>query len=247
MKTARDPLRALAALSDGQLRHRAAARILVGLPAEEAAELVERALRGLRRGARSEVGAATALVEAVLPEWGMTYEQRSELYTAARTLGLLAATLFLSPPAHREAPEPRAGIEATLSLGHRKALARTASAEAFAKLGAEKDARVARELLVNPRLTEKEVLRLASLRPAQPAVLLAIAQSARFSTQLAVRTALARNPYSPTSLAFQLLPHLSETLLREIGQDATLHPQVRQFADALVEAGRSDAAPSTAE
>ena len=53
----------------------------------------------------------------------MTYEQRSELYTAARTLGLLAATLFLSPPAHREAPEPRAGIEATLSLGHRKALA----------------------------------------------------------------------------------------------------------------------------
>ena len=236
MKTARDPLLALAALADGQLRHRAAARILVDLPAEEAAELIEQSLRRLRRGTPTQVAAATAVVQAILPEWGMTYEQRSELYSAARALGLLAATLFLSPPAHREAPEPRAGIEATLSLGHRKTLARTASAEAFVKLGAEKDARVARELLVNPRLTEREVLRLASLRPAQPAVLLAIAQSARFATRLAVRTALARNPYSPTALAFQLLPHLPGTLLREIGQDATLHPQVRQFAAALVEA-----------
>jgi hypothetical protein len=233
----RDPLRALAALPNGSLRQRAAARILGGFPAEEGAKLIDLALRRLRHGAPSEVGAATALVQAILPENGMSYEERSELYTCARELGLLAATLFLSPPAHREAPAPRAGIEATLSLGHRKALARTASAEAFVKLGAEKDARVAQELLKNPRLTEREVLRLASLRPAQPEVLLAIAQNARFSTRLPVRTALARNPYSPTSLAFQLLPHLSDVLLREIGQDATLHPQVRQFAAALLAAG----------
>jgi hypothetical protein len=237
MKTGRDPLRALAALPSGSLRQRAATRTLTGLTVEEGARLIDLALRRLRRGTPSEVGAATALVQAILPEWGMSYEQRSELYTTARELGLLAAMLFLSPPAHREAPKPRAGIEATLSLGHRKALARIASAEAFAKLGAEKDARVARELLKNPRLTEREVLRLASLRPAQPEVLLAIAQNARFSTRLPVRTALARNPYSPTSLAFQLLPHLSDTLLREISEDATLHPQVRQFAAALLAAG----------
>jgi len=240
MRSLTESLRALAALPSGELRQRAAVRALGALAAEDGARLIDLALRRLRRGKASEIGAASAVVQAILPEWGMTYEQRSELYATAASLGLLAATLFLSPPAHREAPPPRSGIEATLSLGHRKALARTAAAEAFAKLGAEKDATVARELLRNPRLTEREVLRLASLRPAQPAVLLAIAHSARFSTRPAVRTALARNPYSPTALAFQLLPHLHDTLLEEIGTDATLHPAVRQFASALVAAGRAD-------
>ncbi len=43
------------------------------------AKLIDLALRRLRRGALSEVGAATALVQVILPERGMSYEQRSEL------------------------------------------------------------------------------------------------------------------------------------------------------------------------
>jgi hypothetical protein len=124
-------------------------------------------------------------------------------------------------------------MEADLSLGHRRSLARTAPPERFPRLGAEKDARVARELLRNPRLTEAEVLRLASRRPALPEVLSAIAESARFGGRLSVRTAVARNPYTPTQLAVRLLPHLGRALLSEISADATLHPEVRAFARKL--------------
>ena len=233
--TSADVLRRLAALPEGAPRELAAVRFLTALPAEEGAQLIEHALRRLRHGDAQEVAAGIALVQAVLPELGMPYERRTELYAAARGERLVAAALFLSPPPLRAAPRPTPGMETELSLGHRRALARTAPPERFARLGAEKDVRVARELLLNPRLTEREVVRLASRRPAQPDVLLAIGGSPRFASRQPVRTALVRNPYAPPRLALRFLPHLGDKLLREIAADGTLHAEVRQFARALLE------------
>jgi hypothetical protein len=234
-ETSADVLRRLSALPEGSLRDRAAVRFLVALDPEQGADLIEHALQRLRRGQPAEVNAGSAVVQAVLPELGLPYDRRAELYVAAKAQGLVAASLFLSPPPKREAPKPLPGMESELSLGHRRTLARTAPPEKFARLGAEKDVRIARELLQNPKLTEREVVRIASGRPAQPEVLLAIGLSARFATRVTVRIALARNPYSPTRLALRFLPHLTDKLLQEISVDGTLHPEVRQFAAALLQ------------
>jgi len=94
-------------------------------------------------------------MQAVLPELGLSYEQRMEIYAAAKARASPPRPLFLSPPPHREAPQPTRGWKGELSLGHRRSLARTVAPERFGRLGAEKDVRVALELLRNPRLTEK--------------------------------------------------------------------------------------------
>ncbi len=235
IETVSDLLRRLAVLPEGPPRDRAAVGFWGARPPHLGAQRVAHARAWLRGGRHAEGAAATALVQAVLPELGLPYDQRAALYVAARSLGLAAAALFLSPPPQKEAPPAPPGLEQELSLGHRRTLARTAPPERFARLGAEKDVRVARELLLNPRLTEREVVRIASRRPAQPEVLLAIGLSPRFSNRASVRSALARNPYAPPRLALRFLAHLGDQLLLEVATDGTLHPEVRQFARALLE------------
>jgi hypothetical protein len=119
-----------------------------------------------------------------------------------------------------------------MSLGHRRALARTLSPAIMDRLAADADAGVVRELLRNPRLTEREVLRLATRRPARQDVLEMIAAS-RFGKRPMVKTALARNPYSPPALALRLLAHLPGKALTEMATDGTLHPAIQRFAACL--------------
>jgi hypothetical protein len=225
--------RHLAALPEGEVRDLAAVRALDELPGAEGALLLETALDLARAGTPAESAAAWSVCRAVLPEAGLPYERRQEIYESAREGGLLAAALLLAPPPLREAPDPRAP-KGDLSLGHRRTLARTAASGRFDRLGAEEDARVAVELLKNPRLTEREVLRLASRRPAQVEVLTAIAHSPRWITRPAVKSALARNPYAPPGLVLRFLPHLPAPILTAIAGDATLHPELRRFARALL-------------
>src|SRR5262249_20234378 len=146
-----------------------------------------------RQGSPDEAAAAWSLCRAVRPEAGLAYEVRQDIYQSARQQELRAAALLLAPPAQREAPDPEAPRD-ELSPGHRRTPARTATADRLGRLGADQDPRVTKELLKNPRLTEREVLRLASGRPAQPEVLAAIADSPRWIKRVAVKSALARNP-----------------------------------------------------
>ena len=223
----------LAVLPEGGVRDLAAVRALAELTGEEGAQALEAALGLARHGSHEEAAAAWSLCRAVRPEAGLPYEVCQEIYRSARELGLRAAALLLAPPAQREAPAPQAPRD-DLSLGHRRMLARSARSERLARLGADQDPRVTVELLKNPRLTEREVLRLASHRPARAEVLTAIADSPRWSTRLAVKSALARNPYSPPGLVMRFLPHLPAQLLAEIAEDGTLHVELRRFARALL-------------
>jgi hypothetical protein len=224
--------RRLAALPEGDMRDRAAVRALLGMGGEEAAQVLETALGLARGGSPAEAAAAWSLCSAVREEAGLPYEVRQEIYERARALQLRIAALLLAPPARREPPDPEAPRD-DLSLGHRRMLARTAKAEKFARLGADQDARITTELLKNPHLTERDVLLLASRRPSQPQVLAAIAES-RWALRLAVKSALARNPYAPTGLALRFLPHLPAPILAEIAEDGTLHEELRRFARALL-------------
>ncbi len=230
--------RKLAALPDGRIRERAAARALSSMEPAFAARALEAALRSARLGSAAQAGVAWALCQAVKPDMGIPYDQLAEIYREAREGQLLAAALLLAPLPHRVAPEgnPSAARAGEMSLGHRRALARTISPAVLDRLAADADAGVVRELLRNPRLTEREVLRIATRRPARRDVLEVIATS-RFGQRTAVRTALARNPYCPPGLALRLLAHLPGRTLGEMAQDGTLHPEIQRLAACLYAIG----------
>jgi hypothetical protein len=226
--------RRLIALPDGPMRDLAAARRLDEVSPEEAAAILEAALR-LARRSEKDGAVGWSLCRAVLPDGGLGYERRADIYRAARELGLLAAGLLLAPLPLRTAPrgEPSEAAAGDMSLGHRRSLARSLPRDQIDRLAADADPRVVRELLRNPKLTEREVLRMATRRPARADVLETIAAAPRWSARLPVRSALARNPYTPPSLALRLLPHLPRTQLRQIAGDGTLHPELQRFAAAL--------------
>jgi hypothetical protein len=67
---------------------------------------------------------------------------------------------------------------------------------------------VLRILLANPRLTEEEVLRIASRRPQVPPAFLEVLLSARFGVRETVQAAMVLNPWCPVRLGLAVLPLL---------------------------------------
>jgi hypothetical protein len=144
------------------------------------------------------------------------------------------ASLFLSPGPRRAFVEPRDKadpVAAGLTLGHKKSFARLRrDPDLLARLAAEGDPSVIRELLRNPLVTETVAARIAARRPVRPEALRALHEDPRFRNRVAVRQALARNPYVETEIALHILPTLPARLVEEIAGDGTLHPAVRESA-----------------
>ncbi len=122
-----------------------------------------------------------------------------------------------------------------LTLGERKSLAKTLRSDVLKKLLKEQDPSVIRTLLVNPRITESEVLKIASLQPTSPAVLEEIGRNPKWISRYRVKKALTLNPYSPPSLALYLLKFMVKKDLREIARDENLHLAVQEVAHQLLQ------------
>lgn len=228
--------RRLAALEEGPIRARAAARGLAALAAGDA-DRAARVLGALVRGTTPEArGAAAAVGQAVAdPSGPIPYAALAAVYAAAAARELLEVTaLLVAPPAHRryEAPRDRADPRlAHLSLGHKKAFARAQrDPDLLARLAAEGEPSVVRELLRNPTLTEPFVVRIASRRPCRPETLRCVFDARRWRTRRDVALALARNPYLETGIALKLLPGLAVAELADVARDGVLHPLVRALA-----------------
>jgi len=157
------------------MRAGAAARHLAALdPA-----LGARVLAVIVRGAGGELRAAAAAIARALadPRVGeLPYPWLADAYAAAVEEGLDEVTaLLVSPPPRKAWIEPRDKTDqrlAHLTLGHKKALARAnRDPDLLARLAAEGDPVVVRELLANPQLTEDFVVRIAARRPCRPSTL----------------------------------------------------------------------------
>jgi hypothetical protein len=233
---ARRLARRLAALEEGALRTRAAARALAGLDPGAGATLLAAALRAAAAG---EPEPAAALAQALLaPAPDLAYEALAALYAAAAEEGLdEVRRLLLSAPPRRAFHEPRDRADARLAhltLGHKKALARRpGDPDLLARLAAEGEPAVVRELLRNPGLTEEAVVRIAARRPCRPENLRCLHDDRRWRARAAVVRAIARNPYAEPTLVVKLLPRLSPRELSEIAEDGALHPLVRALAARL--------------
>ena len=231
--------RRLRGYPEGAIRAGAAARRLARLPPGEGVELLAVLVEAgtLDWGAAAVAAVGQALRD---PASSLSYEWRVAAYAEARARDLEpVAALFLSP-APREAfvePRDRADpVTARLTLGHRKSMARLRrDPDLLARLAAEGDPGVVRELLRNPLVTEAVAVRIAARRPARPETLRALHEEPRFRTRAAVRRALARNPFVETEIALHILPTLAVEVVVEMARDATLHATVREAARRLVE------------
>jgi hypothetical protein len=155
-----------------------------------------------------------ALTPAVLME--LPYERLIELYGAARDSGILELSeRFLGGVAGLEqSREGNPYLE--LSAGERTAKARHGDRFTVDRLLHDRDVRVIAALLENPLLLERDVVRVAAMRPTNQAILETIAGHRRWGQCYRVRVALAGNPYTPPVLAAQVQKTLLTQDVRKI-------------------------------
>jgi hypothetical protein len=184
----------------------------------------------------------------VLPSFTRALEMEAAQIPYASALRRIAAlseqrdveTLFpAGTPAQEYNVDAAARADAKLftqSLGHMKTQARlTRNPDQLARLAVASHAEVVRNVLLNPRLTEEIVVRIAARRPARPEPLLEIWHSSKWSSRPMVRRALAFNPYLPPEVGAKIVPLLSVMDLKELSRDNGVHPALREQAKALLE------------
>jgi hypothetical protein len=121
-----------------------------------------------------------------------------------------------------------------LSLGERKSLSKTHQTSLLKRMLREQNPAVIRSLLLNPRLTEADVLKIASLKPTSSRVLEEIFRNSKWIARYRVKRALISNPYCVPSIALYLLKFMFVTDLKDISQDENLHFAVKDAADQLL-------------
>jgi hypothetical protein len=227
----------LCALEDPDLRARRAAELLRSLTPVAAAELLAGLVEASGRRRTPAALALEGMVRALRSE--LSAQEQEPLRAAAAEAGLRQAEALLTA---KDAPrsfdhDREQWIDREMqarTLGMRKQLARLHDRDVLARLATDQDPAVLRNLLENPRLTEREVLVAASRRPARPAALEEIFRSKRFGNNRRVRRALALNPYSPPSLGAAALTLLTAPDLREVMRDGHLATEVRAHARRLL-------------
>jgi uncharacterized protein (UPF0147 family) len=171
----------------------------------------------------------------------MPYATRQRLYEAALARQLPAiARLFLAASPHAELPRqlekqlgperPLRPADRPLTLGERKALARTHLREKLMLLLRDPHPQVVAILLDNPHVTETDVIKIAAARPAVPESLARVAAPPRWSVRHAIKRALVLNPATPLADAIRIATTLRAPELAEIAADASLPEPLRRHA-----------------
>ena len=167
------------------------------------------------------------------------YERVRVAYQLARDAGLdPVAEMFLSARMERNPTIDEAftgNDHMDLPLGTRRSAARTKDRFVLDRLVHDRDHRVIKLLLDNPRVVERDVIRIAARRPQRPEVLEVVARHRRWSSRYPVRKALACNPYTPANVASSPLPTLLRQDLRFAIDSGALSPQVRTQARAALQ------------
>jgi hypothetical protein len=128
------------------------------------------------------------------------------LSTQCPGLGLMLRHAQECPLEFRtDAEPPKQCKERPLTLGERKNLARRSGRKGIARLLRDPHPAVLGELLLNPLLTEPDLVRLVSLRPASVGGICALARDGRWLLAPHVRLGILHNPGLPV---WQTLPLL---------------------------------------
>jgi hypothetical protein len=171
----------------------------------------------------------------------LPYATRQQLYVTAVDKGLpaIARLFFLSSP-QIDLPrqlEKQLGPERALrpadrplTLGERKALARTHRRDKILLMLRDPHPMVVAILLDNPHVTESDVMKMASMRPAVPESLGKIAAHPRWSVRHAIKRSLVLNPATPLADAIRIATTLRAPELAELAADHSLPDTLRKHA-----------------
>jgi hypothetical protein len=122
---------------------------------------------------------------------------------------------------------PDYGFGRPLTLGERKSLARKPDRAMLERLVNDPHPDVIRRLLVNPRLTEDDVVRVAAKRPGRSEVLAAIARAPKWLHRPRIRLALLLNPDMPLDLAVPIAALLRRNELKLVAEYTYIHATLR--------------------
>jgi len=171
----------------------------------------------------------------------LAYDVRQQLYEAAMAhqlaaiarLFLIASPTTIGPNQRQKSLAPERPLKPTgrpLTLGERKSLARTHDREQLLLLLRDPHPAVVSILLDNPHLTEADICRIASARPAIPDSLALLAAHPRWSVRHPVKRALVLNPSTPLADAIRIATTLRSQELRELAADPSLREPLRRHA-----------------
>jgi hypothetical protein len=228
-------VRGVRALADDRLRVGYLVDILTRAPALELAAALDAwcvKAEQLEAGPRE---ALIALVDALATE--AVQPALGQLRNVAASEGLLALERLVRRPTSvrsefgprdpNEARVPDYGRGRPLTLGERKALARRPDRASMDRLLADPHPDVIRGLLANPRLTEDDVLRLATKRPCRADVLTQIARSPRWMHCTRIRRAVVLNPDTPSEITTSLVSLLLRQELKLVVEATHVSPAIR--------------------
>jgi len=179
-------------------------------------------------------------------EPSLPYALRQRLYTAAveRNLPTIARLFLIASPqgelphqlSKQLGPERplRPNDARPLTLGERKALARTHRRDKLTLLIRDPHPHVVAIVLDNPHITEQDVVKIASSRPAVPDALAKIAVHPRWSVRHAVKLALVLNPSTPLADAIRIATTLRGPELAELANDHSLPETLRKHASEVL-------------
>lgn len=232
--------RHLGAIDTDQLRSRTAATELAHRSPPEVVLLLGRLLRAARD--RPSAAVAVHAVSRALARGHLDPDQVDSWLAAARSRAdrVVEALLAAGPALRTYDVDEEPFVDRkmrSMPLGQRRALAKTRDVDQLLRLAHDQDPRVIRQLLQNPRLTEREAVLIASRRPTQAHVLEEVLAS-RFGTLVRVRLSVAHNPYAPLALALRALTGLPATALRDVAASERVSEPVRRHARALLVARR---------
>ena len=127
---------------------------------------------------------------------------------------------------------------AELELGEKISMARSAPSGLLPLLLNEDHPRVVAALLGNPRLGEKDVVAILRREKASSEVLRITAQSERWSSRPAIRTAILSHPATPVHTALKLLGRLPRQEVRQLLASGALPRIVGLSAQRILEGER---------
>jgi len=134
---------------------------------------------------------------------------------------------------------PTGDEEREFTLGERRAQARSPDRHVLDRLLLDQDPGVIFQLLQNPKLLERDVLRLVSRRPTGVGVLRAVFRHRKWGRQRVIQGALVQNPYTPLEIGLGLVGLLDQDTLRRVSRDTTLHLVLQEGARGCLRAGAS--------
>jgi hypothetical protein len=230
-------------IASDELRARVAAEELHALSAATAALLLNVMLRRARD--LDQAASAMSAIDRALSRGEVDPEFVASTIACARSRAdRLVEALLATGPALREYDQNAEQFVdrrmRALTLGEKRALSRSRDIDKLVRLAHDQDPLVIRELLVNPRLTEREAVLVASRRPTHAHVIEAVLRS-RFGNSRRVRRAVAHNPYASIAQAVRALATLTTGELRLVAADEHVSAEVRQHAQVLCVGRRTTA------